>query len=169
MAGDNHFTITKADRDKRQYLHLLLIGDESESMINRYIDHGDLYIGLVNCEPMAVCVALSHDADTIEVKNLAVLPAFRRQGYGRRMLEHIERLYPSRLITLGTGETPSTLRFYKSCGYSYSHRIPDFFTDNYPGPIIEEGVVLRDMIYLKKDNRPLPFDMANQSRRSGLP
>lgn len=40
-----------------------------------------------------------------------------------------------------------------SCGYSYSHRIAGFFTDNYPGPIIEDGVRLKDMLYLSKQLR----------------
>ncbi len=102
---------------------------------------------------MAVCVTLRIDPDTIEMKNLAVITKFRYQGYGSRMLQYIECQYPDSLIILGTGETPSTIRFYEKCGYSYFHRILDFFTDNYPVPIIEEGVTLRDMIYLKKSNR----------------
>ena len=57
---------------------------------------------------------------------------------------------PEKTSLSGRETPPSTLRFYKSCGFTYSHRIPDFFTDNYPDPIIEEGVRLRDMIYLKK-------------------
>ena len=100
--------------------------------------------------PIAVVMTVSIDSTTVEVKNLAVADGFRRQGYGRRMLRHIENRHPGKNILIGTGETPSTLRFYKSCGFTYSHRIPDFFTDNYPDPIIEEGVRLRDMIYLKK-------------------
>lgn len=146
------FVIIEIDDNKEQYLPLLLIGDESRSMIDRYIGHGSLYVGFLNDVPMAVCAAVCLDADTVEVKNLAVADGFRRQGYGRLMLEHVEHHYSPNMIILGTGETPSTLRFYESCGYSYSHRIPDFFTDNYPEPIIEEGVTLRDMIYLKKDN-----------------
>ena len=90
------------------------------------------------------------DPNTVEIKNLAVDAEYRRHGYGRRMLEYVESQHSNKRFILGTGETPSTLRFYKSCGYSYSHRIPNFFTDNYPTPIIEEGVTLRDMIYLKK-------------------
>ena len=40
-----------------------------------------------------------------------------------------------------------------------SRRIPDFFTDHYPEPIYEEGILLTDMIYLKQEllqvkNRP---------------
>ena len=150
MATDDNFIITKVDRDKKQYLPLLLIGDESEIMIDRYLDSGTLYVGLFNGKPIAVCVTLNLDPNTVEIKNLAVEEKYRRHGYGHRMLEYAESQHSNKKIILGTGETPSTLRFYKSCGYSDSHRIPNFFIDHYPTPIIEEGVTLRDMIYLEK-------------------
>ena len=150
MATDDNFIITKVDKDKKQYLPLLLIGDESEIMIDRYLDSGTLYVGLFNGKPIAVCVTVNLDSDTVEIKNLAVETEYRKHGYGRRMLEYVESQHPNKRIILGTGETPSTLRFYKSCGYSYSHRVPNFFTDNYPTPIIEEGITLCDMIYLEK-------------------
>ena len=150
MRTDDNFSITEIDNDKKQYLPLLLIGDESETMIDRYLDNGTLYVGLFNGKPIAVCVTLNLDPNTVEIKNLAVEAEYRRHGYGRRMLEYVESQHSNKKIILGTGETPSTLRFYGSCGYSYSHRIPNFFTDNYPAPIIEEGVTLRDMIYLEK-------------------
>lgn len=148
MATDDNFIITKVDKNKKQYLPLLLIGDESEIMIDRYLDSGTLYVGLFNGKPIAVCVTLNLDPNTVEIKNLAVEEKYRRHGYGHRM--YAESQHSNKKIILGTGETPSTLRFYKSCGYSYSHRIPNFFTDNYPAPIIEEGVTLCDMIYLEK-------------------
>lgn len=150
MATDDNFIITKVDKNKKQYLPLLLIGDESEIMIDRYLDSGTLYVGLFNGKPIAVCVTLNLDPNTVEIKNLAVEEKYRRHGYGHRMLEYAESQHSNKKIILGTGETPSTLRFYKSCGYSYFHRIPNFFTDNYPTPIIEEGVTLCDMIYLEK-------------------
>lgn len=150
MDPDGNFTIIEIDDNKNQYLALLLIGDESEPMIERYLDSGTLYVGLLNGKPIAVCVAVNLDIDIVEIKNLAVEAEFRRKGFGRRMLEYAESQHPHKKIILGTGETPSTLRFYASCGYSYSHRIPNFFTDNYPAPIIEEGVTLCDMIYLEK-------------------
>ena len=150
MVTDDNFSITEIDNDKKQYLPLLLIGDESEAMIGRYLDNGTLYVGLFNGKPIAICVTLNLDPNTVEIKKLAVEAEFRRHGYGRRMLEYVESQHSNKKIILGTGETPSTLRFYKSCGYSYSHRIPNFFTDNYSATIIEEGVTLRDMIYLEK-------------------
>ena len=140
--------IVEIKSDKKRFLQLLLIGDESETMIDRYLHHGNLYAGILNGIPITVCVAI--DDTTVEIKNLAVSPYFQRRGFGRRMLEHVEKLNTNKSIILGTGETPSTLRFYEKCGYRYSHRVPDFFTNNYSNPIIEEGVLLRDMIYLKK-------------------
>ena len=150
MITYDNFTIIEIDKDKKQYLPLLLIGDESETMIDRYLDSGTLYVGLFNGKPIAVCVTVNIDPDTVEIKNLAVESEYRRHGYGHRILEYAESQHSNKKIVLGTGETPSTLSFYKFCGYSYSHRIPNFFTDNYPASIIEEGVTLRDMIYLKK-------------------
>ncbi len=145
-----NFKIVEIKSDKKNFLQLLLIGDESETMIDRYLDHGNLYAGILNGIPITVCVALTIDDTTVEIKNLAVSPSFQRRGFGRRMLEHVEKLNTNKSIILGTGETPSTLRFYEKCGYRYSHRVPNFFTNNYSNPIIEEGVLLRDMIYLKK-------------------
>lgn len=150
MNSTARFIIREIYGDRKQFLPLLMIGDESETMIDRYIGQGNLYAGFLEGEPIAVVLTVCIDSATVEVKNLAVANGFRHQGYGRRMLRHIENRHPGKTIVLGTGETPSTLRFYRSCGFTYSHRIPDFFTDNYPGPIIEEGVRLRDMIYLKK-------------------
>ena len=49
-----------------------------------------------------------------------------------------------------TGESPLTLPFYEKCGFTVSHRIPDFFTKNYDHPIWEAGVLLKDMVYLRR-------------------
>lgn len=137
--------------NKSDYIDLLLIGDESETMIHKYLECGDLYVGFLDDVAVAVIVVSEIGSDNAEVKNLAVAKHFRRQGIGRRMLDCVEQSHRNKRILIGTGETPSTLSFYKSCGYRFSHRIKDFFTDNYPDPIIEEGVLLNDMIYLSKE------------------
>ena len=142
--------IREINCDKLQYIDLLLMGDEQEDMIDRYLDRARLFIAF--CGRCAVaCCALTPETDgSVEVKNLAVSPAFRRQGLGRAMLRHAEALYSGATFRLGTGETPSTLLFYQRCGYAYHHRVKDFFTLNYDHPIVEEGVTLRDMVYLEK-------------------
>ena len=48
-------------------------------------------------------------------------------------------------------ESPLTIPFYAQNGFKYSHRIKDFFTDNYDHPIYEDGKQLVDMVYLRKE------------------
>ena len=51
-----YFSISQIDTDKKRFLQLLLIGDESENMIDRYLEHGTLFVGFLNDIPIAVCV-----------------------------------------------------------------------------------------------------------------
>lgn len=157
VAGQRHDMYAMARRvrrDKERFMPLLLVGDESERMIRSYLDRAELYVchryGLFG-SPIAVCAVTDEGDGVFEVKNLAVDAAFRGRGHGRRMLAAMAwRCRCGRWLTLGTGETPSTLAFYRSCGFSEYGRIAGFFTDNYDRPIVEEGVTLRDMILLRK-------------------
>ena len=38
------YHIIKISRNKKQYLDLLLLGDEQETMIDRYLERGDLFV-----------------------------------------------------------------------------------------------------------------------------
>ncbi len=144
-------TIQQITEDKKKFLDLLLLGDEQESMIDRYLDEGDLF-ALYDDDLKAVCVVAQVDNRICELKNIAVYEQFQGQGYGTTLIEYISNHYRNRYETMlvGTGETPSILSFYRKCGFEPSHRIPHFFTDNYDHPMFEEGVQLVDMVYLKK-------------------
>lgn len=147
--------IRQITEEKKRLLPLLLLGDEQESMIDRYLARGTLFALYMpeTPEARAVCVVTDEGGGVLELKNLAVDPRFQRQGYGRRMIGFLCERYAGRFHTLlaGTGETPGTLAFYRRCGFSESHRVPNFFTEHYDHPIVEEGVLLRDMVYLRRD------------------
>lgn len=147
---NENLTIKEVSSDKQRFIDLLLIGDEQVDMVERYLNDCRLFIGYIGSEPAACCAVLEEPGNIVEIKNLAVEAPYRRRGIGRKMLRHVESLYRGTTMILGTGETPSTLRFYKSCGYEYSYTVRNFFTDHYDHPIVEEGVTLRDMVYLKK-------------------
>ena len=121
--------VEKLKCDKKRYLALLLSGDEQEYMIDRYIDRGDMFVGIVDDNVAVVCVVTREAEFLAEIKNIAVAPEYRRMGYGRAMLRYVENLYPDCTVQVG---------------------ITDFFTDNYDHPVIDGGIVLRDMIYMKK-------------------
>ncbi|MGM9662115.1 MAG: GNAT family N-acetyltransferase [Oscillospiraceae bacterium] len=138
-------------KDKRRFLPLLLLGDEQEDMILRYLDRGTLYALYEGGGLRAAAVVTAEEGGALELKNLAVLPAYQRQGYGRAMVEFLAETYRGayRLLLAGTGESPLTLPFYEACGFRFSHRVKDFFL-RYDHPIFEGGVQLRDMIYLER-------------------
>ena len=80
------------------------------------------------------------------------LPDFRKKGYGRKLIEFVCQKYKKDFsaVQVGTGDSPLTVPFYQKCGFVKSHVVKNFFIDNYDHPIIEDGVRLVDMIYLKK-------------------
>lgn len=137
--------------DKKQYLDLLLLADEQEDMIDRYLEKGDLF-ALFDPEPKAVCVVLELGDGVFEIKNLAVHPRCQGRGYGRQMIDFAMSHYRPHLtkMLVGTGDSPLTVPFYEKCGFRESHRVKNFFTDNYDHPIIEAGVRLVDMVYLSR-------------------
>ena len=136
---------------KKDFLQLLLLGDEDEKMLDRYLKRGDLF-ALYKGDLKATVVVTQEKEDVFEVKNLAVWPQEQRSGYGRFFMTEMCRLY-SRLGTrmlVGTGDVFETLNFYQACGFRRSHVIKNFFTDNYPQPIFENGIQLKDMVYLER-------------------
>ena len=137
--------------NKKQYLDLLLLADEQESMIDRYLERGEMFVLADNNEVKASCVITEEGNGTCEIKSIAVYPQFQRKGYGKKLIFFLLEHYKMRCHTMlvGTGDSPITISFYNSCGFIYSHRIPNFFTDNYDHPIFEAGKQLKDMIYLK--------------------
>ena len=137
--------------DKKRYLPLLLLADEQESMIDRYLDRGRLFV-LEDDGVKTICVVTDEGNGVAEVKNLATAPDAQRQGYGRAMLDFVAAACRAAhtILQVGTGDSPLTLPFYEKCGFRRSHIVKNFFTDHYDHPIYEGGRQLIDMIYLRK-------------------
>ena len=138
--------------NKKQYLSLLLLADEQEDMIDRYIDRGTMYVlddDGVKCE----CVVTDEGEGILEIKNIATEPQYQGKGYAKAMIDFICRKYKGdfSVLQVGTGDSPLTVPFYEKCGFVRSHTVKNFFTDNYDHPIYECGVLLTDMVYLRKN------------------
>ncbi len=63
--------IREVRSDKKQYLPLLLLADEQENMIDRYLERGMLFI-LDDRGLKAECVITEESKDILEIKNIAV-------------------------------------------------------------------------------------------------
>ena len=143
--------IVEVTENKKQYLDLLLLADEQEDMVDRYLDNGKMYIlddDGVKCE----CVVTDEENGILEIKNIATVPTFQGKGYAKALIEFLIKEYREHfsILQVGTGDSPLTIPFYEKCGFVRSHIVPNFFTDNYNHPIYESGVQLVDMVYLQR-------------------
>ena len=143
--------IRKVTGCKKDYRDLLLLADEQENMIDKYLGHGEMFV-LEDDGAKAECVVTKEADGIYELKNIAVVPDCQRRGYGKMLIEFLFTYYTDCTTLLaGTGDSPDILNFYGRCGFKQSHRIKNFFTDNYDHPMFENGKQLIDMIYLKKE------------------
>lgn len=144
--------IRRVETNKKQYLALLLLADEQEDMIDRYLERGSMYV-LEDDGVKAECVVTDEGGGVLELKNIAVEPDFQGKGYGKALVDFLIRAYAGQytLLQVGTGDSPSTIPFYESCGFCRHHLVKNFFTDHYDHPIYECGVKLVDMVYLQRE------------------
>ena len=143
--------IKKVTEAKKEYIDLLLLADEQENMVDKYLERGEMFI-LDDNGVKAECVVTKEADGIYELKNIAVKPDCQRKGYGKGLIDFLFSYYTdSKAMLVGTGDTPSILGFYHKCGFTESHRIKNFFTDNYDHPMFEDGQQLVDMIYLKRE------------------
>ena len=136
---------------KKQYIRLLLLADEQEDMIDRYLERGTMFV-LDDDGVRAECVVTDEGGGILEIKNIAVYPEYQGRGFGRLLIDCITERFRGRfdVIRVGTGDSPLTVPFYERCGFRRHHTVRNFFTDNYDHPIFEAGVQLIDMVYLQK-------------------
>ena len=132
------------------------MADEQENMIDRYLERGTMYV-LDDNGVKAECVVTDEGNGILELKYLAVAPQYQGRGYGKAMIDFLIRQYENQyaILQVGTGESSLTIPFYEKCGFTRSHRIPNFFTENYDHPIFDGGIRLVDMVYLQM---PLRFE-----------
>lgn len=143
--------IREIKKNKKQFISLLLLADEQENMIDRYLDRGTMFVlddGGVRSE----CVVTDEGEGVLEIKNIATYPADQGKGYASSLIQYVAEKYRDQfsVLRVGTGDSPATVPFYEKLGFVRVGCIKNFFRDNYNHPIIENGVQLVDMIILQR-------------------
>ena len=149
---DGNMEIREFAGDRRLLMELLLLADEQPQMVERYMNKGRMFV-LDDDGIKAECLVTDEGDGVLEIKNIAVLPHFQRKSYGKAMIDFLIRTFSTTysVLQVGTGDSPLTVPFYEKCGFKRHHKIKDFFINNYDHPIIEAGVQLRDMVYLRRE------------------
>ena len=95
---------------RQQYLDLLLLADEQEDMIDRYLSRGRMYIlddDGIKCE----CVVTDEGNGVLEIKNIATVPEYQGKGYAKAMIDFVVNKYKGQytVVQVGTGDSPLTI------------------------------------------------------------
>jgi len=133
---------------------LLLLADETMDAINKYIHASEIYIAEQNHKVIAVYVLYPINTEIAEIKNIAVDEAYQNQGIGKLLLKDADKRaeqHNYKELIIGTPDTAEKqISIYQKAGFKITGIKKDFFIINYPEPIIEDGVALRDMVMLSK-------------------
>ena len=79
--------IREVNENKKQFISLLLLADEQESMVDHYLEKGTMYV-LEDGNVKAECVVTDEGNEILEIKNIAVDPENQGKGYGNGVAKH---------------------------------------------------------------------------------
>ncbi len=148
----NQMEIKEISENKKEFLDLLLLADEQEDMVDKYLQEGRMFV-LFDDGVKGEVVVTNEGNGILEIKNIATDPNCHGKGYGKKLIQFVEEKFKGEysVLQVGTGDSPLTIPFYEKCGFKRSHSVKNFFTENYDHPIFECGIQLVDMIYLQKN------------------
>jgi len=134
---------------------LLLLADETIESIDKYIHESVIYLLMFRNKPVGVCAVCEISPGIIEIKNIAVAEELRGRGFGKLMINSVinnSEINGYERVIIGTGDAGiRQINLYKKCGFEIYDKKKNFFIDNFPEPIYENGIQLIDMVMLKRD------------------
>jgi GNAT superfamily N-acetyltransferase len=153
--------VIPAGPERDAFWSLLLLADESAAQVRSYYQRGDLYVldGGTG-EPLGIVLVLPARDGEVELKAVAVRPDRHGQGIGKRLLALVLtnlRGRGVRRVIVGTGNSGiGQLAFYQKAGFRLWRIERDVFTParGYPEGIEENGIPLRDMVWMEQALAP---------------
>lgn len=99
---------------------------------------------------IGVMAIMKLDTDTLELKNMAIAPHEQSQGFGSDMLSYLKsyaRDHHFQKIWVGTADVGYRQhQFYMRNEFEMDHIRKNFFLNNYPVPLIENGLQMKHML-----------------------
>jgi ribosomal protein S18 acetylase RimI-like enzyme len=139
----------------RPHFDLLLEADPSLDMVLAYtppqLPAAEVFTIGKPKDPYAICVVVPIKGG-FEIKNIATKIIMRRQGMAGALINHVVELARARdaeFVEIGTATVShDQIRLYEKHGFKQDGILRGFFL-RYPEPIIENGLLARDMVMLR--------------------
>lgn len=134
--------------------NLLLLADEFVEVIDKYIFDSEIYVYQEEGKIIALYALYKVDSDEAEIKNIAVDAEHQNRGIGKALLKEATARAKEKgfkILSIGTGDAMMMqLLLYQKAGFEMDMIKKNFYLDNYPAPIHENGLRLKHMVMLKK-------------------
>ncbi len=145
----------------REELRMLFaLAEDSVMQLSTYLDLGDVLVAVSGDQIVGhVQVTDAERAHDAEIKSLAVVPAHRRRGIGRRLIAaalELARDHSRPTVRVATAAADvGNLRFYQQLGFRMRTIERDAFTEGagYAPDLASDGIALRDRVWLDIDAR----------------
>ena len=134
--------------------------EDSITELDAYIDEGEVFVAIADGGVVGHLQLIEVDADTSQIKNMAVETAYRRRGIGRSLIEaaiEMTKGRGERTLRVATAAADlDNLRFYQRAGFRMRTIDRDAFTPivGYPAGLLVDGIRLRDRVWLDRDLDP---------------
>lgn len=152
---ENNLTIRPIKQITVKHYQLFLEADPSRKIVDSYLNRAYQFEMVCGNELLGVILLIDTRPETIEIVNLAVAESVQNQGLGEKLVRFgidFAQKNHYHTIEIGTGSTSfAQLYLYQKCGFRVVSIDSDFFVRNYDEPIIENKLLLKDMIRLKKE------------------
>ncbi len=133
---------------------LLLLADEFVEVIDKYIFDSEIYVYEEGDRIIALYALYKIDSEEAEIKNIAVDSEYQNKGIGKVLLNEATARAKEKgfkTLAIGTGDAMMIqLQLYQKAGFEMDMIKKNFYLDNYPTPIYENGLRLKHMVVLKK-------------------
>lgn len=147
-------TIRKLGPGEKIPYDLLLLADPSVVVIHSYLSLAEVYVMEQDKQVIGAYVLLAHNAARVEIKNIAVNPAYQGKGLGKILLQDAAqraRANGYRCICIGTGNSSiAQLYLYQRQGFEITAIKKDYFMMHYNESIYENGIQCKHLILLEK-------------------
>lgn len=148
-------SVRQLNDDEQIPYGLLLLADPSKEMIDAYLKHSKIFVAALNQSVIGAFVLFPLSATAAEIKNIAVKQEFQGQGVGKLLLDHAvetARKENYKSICIGTANSSvGQLCLYQKKGFEMTGIVKNFFLNNYPEPIYENGIQAKHMILLTRE------------------
>ncbi|MCJ0742095.1 GNAT family N-acetyltransferase [Pedobacter montanisoli] len=152
---NNNYAIVLLQKNELLPLDLLLMADETEAAVRKYIFQSEVYLvtDKISHEKIAVFVLFKIDNTKLEIKNIAITEKLRGKGIGSWLISNIKQIATQqnyKSLIVGTPDCAiQQINFYQKAGFIPFALKENFFINNYEEPIYENGILLKDMLMLK--------------------